>query len=371
MKRPVFSEKEFDVVGKYPLFTNTMSVPASEEPMENRPISPKENLELAFSGEKPYWLPFVGWAYCDIQVFRPRVNPDHLACHTIMDGDLPYDYTTNQMKGWYDLLWDYVPQVGGATVHPGSPKVPDICEWEKYVSIPDLDAIDWERCKKANEEYCNVNKMVQLGIWCGFWERLMALMDVENAAVALIDEEQQEGVHRFFDRHTDFLIEYIDRMRKILPIDCVLIHDDWGHQNGPFFSVDTCREMIVPYLKRVVDFCHSKGIFFELHSCGRNTTNIPCMIEAGVDMWCGQPALHDFDALAEQYKHEKFVFGVTAPAVAENASEAEIREIARQWVLKHKEHHIALYRSLYVPINPVLKKNIYEFSRKVYAGEDI
>ncbi len=114
--------------------------------------------------------------------------------------------------------------------------------------IPDLDALDWDRCENNNKDYLDTPQHNQLGILCGFWERLMSLMDVEGAAVALIDEDQSEGLHRFFDQYADFLIDYITRMKKICDIDGVLIHDDWGHQNGAFFSLDTAMEMFVPYL---------------------------------------------------------------------------------------------------------------------------
>ena len=291
--------------------------------------------------------------------------------HLVIDGGPEISYESNSMRSsWFDLVWDYIPQVGGATVHPGKPKVPDISEWEKYVTMPDLDDLDWETCKKQNQEHCGVDKMVQLGILSGFWERLMSLMDVENAAVALIDEEQQEGVHRFLDQHTNLLIEYVDRMRKILPIDNVLVHDDWGHQNGPFFSPEVGREMIVPYLKRLTDFCHSKGITFELHCCGRNETNVPNMIAAGVDLWCGQGNINDFDKLAEQYKDAPITFGF-APKIDPASSDEAQREVAREWVLKHKDHHVALNSLSIVGAAPAFSNAVYEFSRKIYTGEEI
>ena len=357
MERTGFDEKELEIIGSYPAYFNSVGIPASEEPKLNYPITPKENLKMAVRGEKPFWIPYTGWIECDVQVFRPRLNPDNYVTHLVFDGGAPYTYESNSLpSSWYDLVWDFVPQANGATVHPGNPKVKDISEWEG--------------CKADNQEFVSSGKMVQLGILSGFWERLMSILDVENAAVALIDEDQQEGVHRFLSQHADMLIEYVDRMTKILPIDGVLVHDDWGHQNGPFFSASTCMEMIVPYLKKLVDFCHSKGLIFELHSCGSNATNIPCMIAAGVDMWFGQPALNDFDILAEKYKDEPILFGLAAPTIAPGTSEEEVRRMAREWVLKHKEHHISLYRSLSAPIHPVFSKSVYEYSRKLYAGEE-
>ena len=369
MGRKPFDKQELTAIGTYPVWYNSMLPVGAPEPKLNLPVSPKENFKLALRGEKPWWIPYPGWANCDVQVFRPRMHPDNVVTHLIFDGEPSYPYASNSMRSsWYDLVWDYVPEVGGATVHPGNPKVPDISEWEKYVSLPDLDALDWEGCARANAGYCRSDKLVQLGILSGFWERLMSLMDVENAAIALIDEDQQEGVHRFLDRHTDLLIGYVDRMLGILPLDNVLVHDDWGHQNGPFFSQDVCREMIVPYLKRLVDFCHSKGLTFELHSCGKTESLVPCMIEAGVDLWAGQTAINDMERLAEQYKDQPILFELSAPAVPEGASDGEIREIARQFVLRHRDHRIGLLKR---GADPACLAYIYEFSRRLYCGEDL
>jgi len=101
------------------------------------------------------------------------------------------------MPGFFDLNWVYVPVAGGSTVAPGKPKIEDMSEWEKYISMPDLDALDWDRCENNNKDYLDTPQHNQLGILCGFWERLMSLMDVEGAAVALIDEDQSEGLIAF------------------------------------------------------------------------------------------------------------------------------------------------------------------------------
>lgn len=333
----------------------------------NCPLTSKENVKRVFRREKPEWIPCNARETSDMLLFTPRIHPDNVVGHGIHDGEPPYEYTSNRMiSNWYDLDWEYVPVAKGATVYPGEPKVPDICEWEKYITLPDVAAMDWEGCKKANAEYCNSDKFVVLEIMCGFWERLMALMDVENAAVALIMEDEQEGVHRFLDKHTDILIEYVDRMTQIVPFDSVVIHDDWGHQRGSFFSADTCREMIVPYLKRFVDFCHSKGLIFELHCCGVNEMNVPCMIEAGVDYWAGQEVINDFDKLLEEYKDAPIVFGVTPDPIPEGTPDEEIIEIAKQWVHKYKDKNIILGGR---GPSPVFLRTVYEYSKQLFAEE--
>ena len=369
MERIPFDSKELEVTGTYPQWANPMNPTGAADGKRNLPVTPKENFRLALTGHTPWWMPYPGWSNCDVLVFRPRMHPDNVVTHLVFDGEPPYPYKTNSMRSsWYDLVWDYVPAAGGATVHPGNPKVTDISQWEKAVALPELDDLDWEGCAKANRAFCDSDKMVQLGILSGFWERLMSLMDVENAAIALIDEEQQPGVHRFLDRHTDLLIRYVERMTQILPIDNVLVHDDWGHQNGPFFSRDVCREMIVPYLKRLVEFCHSKGLTFELHSCGKTESLVPCMIEAGVDLWAGQTAINDMEGLAEQYKDQPILFELAAPAVPEGAGEREIREIARDFVLRHRDHRVGVLKR---GASQACLDAIYEYSRRLYSGETL
>lgn len=374
MSRVKFDPREMtEVAGMYPALNTDMFaalgmpfIPA--QPRYYRPITPKENWKLLFEREKPYWIPQAGWILCDINVFRPRLHPDNVATHIIFDGELPYEYPGDIMRSsWFQLDWQYVACAGGATVLPGKPKVMDITKWEDYISIPDLDELDWDGCAQNNKEYLNIDKLNQLGILSGFWERLMSLMDVENAAVALIDEEQQEGVHRFFDEYANLLIEYIKRMNACCDIDNVLIHDDWGHQNGPFFSLEAGREMLVPYLKRVIDCCHELGLTFELHSCGKNEMLVPAYIEAGVDLWCGQD-INDFDLLLQKYSDSSIAFGIPAPIIGRDVPEEDIRKLAYDWVQKYKDYRIA---GNFRDTPPAFVSAVYEYSRKEFQESDL
>ena len=62
---------------------------------------------------------------------------------------------------------------------------------------------------------------------------MMNLMDVNNAALALMDEDQEEGIHRFLDQLSDVYVEYIRRVSRIGRIDSVMFHDDWGTRTVP------------------------------------------------------------------------------------------------------------------------------------------
>lgn len=368
MERTAFQEKELEVrewhhCGGVQMMNNMgiMDFP-NVEPLFDRPITEKENFRLWFTEQKPYWLPAAGWVMCDVNVFRPRMNPDNVACRIIFDGEPLYEYDDFTMQSWFDLDWVYVPVAGGSTVKPGVPKIEDMNDWKEILTFPNLDDLDWEGCAAANREYLNTSQMNQLGILCGFWERLISLMDVDGAAIAMIDEDQQDAVKEFFDAYADFLIDYIDRMKKYCAIDNVLIHDDWGHQNGGFFSLDTAREMLVPYLKKITDAVHERGMTFELHSCGKNEALVPAYIEAGVDLWCPQ-TLNDVKMLGEQYQDQPITFGMTAIEMAPDASEQEQEEVAKKWFETYKDYRVI---PAFVNGTPIVWATLYRLSREYY-----
>jgi uroporphyrinogen-III decarboxylase len=98
----------------------------------------------------------------------------------------------------------------------------------------------------------------------------------------MIDEDQKDAVNAFFEKLTDLYIKLYDKMMTYFPgIDGFNIHDDWGSQKETFFSPDVVEEMLVPHIRRLTDFVHSKGRFCDFHSCGQNLKQIPNMIKCG------------------------------------------------------------------------------------------
>ena len=362
MRQP-FDKKETVPVGNYP---EKFGMPGP--PRYERPITSKENTMRYFAGKTPYWIPMLG--FCgEILNFRPRMHPDNLATHQVVDGEPAIDYTQfgNTMKGWFDLEWVFVPQVGGAMVKPGKPMISDMSEWKSIIKIPNLDEMDWEGSAERNKEYLTTDIVTETCCLTGLWERLFSLMDVDGAAMALIDDDQKEGVHSFFSELCDMYEDMIARYAKHFKTDFLLMHDDWGTQRAPFFSLDTCREMLVPYMKRIVDACHKNGMLFELHCCGNNEALVPAMIEAGVDFWCGQ-AMNDFEMLTDLYPDSCLTFGVTIPSPPEGGSEEEIMKVAEAFVERYKDKRAVI--NIVGKTDRRMLMPIYEASRKYYAQFD-
>ena len=342
-------------------------------PVIYRPISIRENYRMNIEGKTPYWIPACGWFFCDVNMFRPRQHPDNLANHQCFDGGpaIDFDALGNVVAGWFDCPIEWEPKSNGAMPRPGRPTLDDMSEWREQLRFPNLDDLDWDEIAAMNVDFLASDKVNQLGIQFGLWERMMNLMDVDNAAVALLDEDQEEGVHSFLDAMADLYIDYIGRMMKVGRIDSIYLHDDWGTQNAPFFSLETARKFFVPPMKRIVDFCHANGIVFEHHCCGNAGALIPAMEECGTDFWIPQDTCNDVDALLEQYQGYHLKLGVYSPYLRRGSSEEEVRELGRQFVEKYAGKNIMYCMNKAIAIRPghdpelfpIWEDAVYEYSR--------
>lgn len=294
-----YSPGELTVTGQYPRRSGRPGAPRYA-----RPVSPKENFLAAIRDKAPLWYPTTR----DYELFMTRIVPDNIA--RAMWNDNP-DGSPEPQPGGPDMFgieWVYVPSVGGSMVKPGSPLMSDANDWKELVKLPDVDSWDWAGVAARNPQLHGDDRLMGMIQFTGFFERLISFMDFEDAAVALIDDSQQDAVHELFAALTGVYKKILTNAKKYFGLGMVLFHDDWGSQRAPFFSADTCREMVAPYLKEMVDFCHANDIVFELHSCGMVEPMVPVMIECGVDMWAGQP-MNDFEKLYGLYG-DKIMLGI-------------------------------------------------------------
>ena len=89
-------------------------------------------------------------------------------------------------------------------------------------------------------------------------------------------------------------------------------------------------------------------------------------------MWCGQPGVNDQDMLAQKYKNEPIVIGVGNPPIPNDASDEELRNIAKDWVDRYKDCHVAaifgLAPNFGEPAYQKFKNYVYEYSRIAYQN---
>ena len=332
-------------------------------PVYSYPVSPKEGMKAAMA-RKPLWQ----ITHSEQQMFLPSVNPDNIARALCVEAQR-HTYTTDPVADMFGVEWEFVPKVGGSMVRPGQPLIEDMNDWRDFVKFPDIDQWDWEGSAKLNEKFLDTDAYICCWILNGWYERLISFMEFEGAAMALIDEDQQDAVKEFFSELSDFYIKMIGRYLDTFPqIDGFCIHDDWGSQRETFFAPDVAAEMIVPYMRRVNDYIHSRGRFSDFHSCGMALKQIPNMIDAGWDAWSGQP-MNDTQKIYELYG-DKILIGVIPSKLDPKMSDDELRESAREYAEKfcnpEKPSILNIYSNMGMP--RAFRDELYKQSRIRYSG---
>jgi len=358
MAIPKFDPKELTVVSETPGF---MGRPPIQE--YAFPVSQKEGVIAALK-RQPYWQ-ITG---NETTYFAPKVNPDNVARAFVMDGS-GYGFGQGGGADMFGIEWEYVPAVGGSMVRPGKPFIEDMNDWEDKVVFPDIGKWDWEESAAANKSYLSDTKYNCAWLQNGFFERLISFMEFEGAALAIIDEDQQDAVKAFLDKLSDLYIDILSQFLKYFPkIDGFFIHDDWGSQKETFFSPSVAKEMLVPYMKKVTDFIHGEGKFAELHSCGQALKQVPNFIAGGWDMWSGQ-LMNDTYKEYELYGDD-ILMGVTPPMFdIDTTPEEEQIKIAKDYCdfccNPKKPSHLCQYGQAL--LTPTFRKALYQYSRENYS----
>ena len=355
-----FDEKELEVVGKQP---QPYGKPTIDQ--FKYPVTEKEATKRFFA-HKPVWT----WLETEKMFFNPRIIPDNVARGFVADA-LSWD-SDSQAGGpdMFGIEWEYEKEVGGSMEVPDQELFEDAEDWRSTVVFPDVDSWDWEGAAKANEELLQTDKFVQMWLFTGWFERLISFMGFENAAIALIDEDQQEEIIELLDKVTDVYIDIVEHCHKYFHPDGFYIHDDWGSSNNPFFSFDAGRDVIVPAMRKLTDRIHELGMYAELHSCGKNERQIENFIAAGWDAWCPQDNLNDCVKLWDEYGDR---IAIAVPAFRydkETATEEEQRAAARKWADAYctTPGKVAWFLKYDGDLLlPAFRKELYVASRKAYA----
>lgn len=352
MKRVPFSPEELEIIGTFP---KTCSQGFLIDKY-NTPITAKENYLLMLKKETPYWLP-----NGDIITFNPSIIPDNIARYAVVESE---PYPEKDGKDMFGIQWVYVPVADGCMPKAGTALMEDANNWKEVIHFPDIESWDWAGCAERNKEILSQKDApIFTTHYNGLFERLITFMEFENAALALIDEDQMDAVKDLFSALCDLYIDIIAHEKKYFDITGILFHDDWGSQRAPFFSMATYREMILPYIQRLTKYCHDNGILFELHSCGCSQMLLPAIAETGIDMWRPQP-MNDIDKMYENYG-DKFLIGVRQPIFRPEDSDEKKISAAKELL----NHYCKPGRYVYTMSHfqdPLFRKTLYEESRKLF-----
>ena len=336
MSMQAFSNDELEV-------RKTIKMRGKDFEFFKTPISSRENILRLYEGKTPLWIPFTN----EMVNLKPDCDPENVARSPVTRGGI---------DGW-GVEWVF--EGMGAMVRPGAPKVPDITRWEDFVTPPDPDAWDWAACRERMEKELDPERALWFTTGSCLFERLIAVMDFQNAAMALIDDDEKEATHRFFRAVTDSRKKYYAQVKRWFDPDVANFNDDWGSQRAEFFSVDTAKEMLVPYVKEIGRCVHALGMRFDLHCCGFVEHFVPLFIEEGFDSWGGQK-LNDKAKLKRMYG-DKMVFthGMFLP---ETASDAELEEAVAAFMADIGEDNRLFYSDQ--STDPRVRRAMYIASRR-------
>lgn len=360
MSKIPFNESELKVVRHEPSF---MGEPI---PIYDFPISLKENYKKMFEKD-PVWLPMG----IETGLFCPAVIPDNHARAFVIEANMVPPVEDGYVKDMFGIEWKYVPEVGGSMERPDVPHILENAnDWKDIIKFPDVDSWDWEASAAANKEFLDNGKYNSAWEINGWWfERLISFMGFEAAAMALIDEDQEDALHELLAATTEVGCKIIDKFAEYYDnIDMITVHDDWGSQASPFFSQDAAMEMLVPHMKTLVDHIHSKGWKADLHSCGCIAKRIDCIIAAGWDTWTPQ-AMNDTLELFDNYGDQIVIGVIPEQFDPATTSEDEQREYARKFFERVNVPGKSCFVSLYgaAVLTDAYREELYKQSRIAWS----
>jgi hypothetical protein len=87
-------------------------------------------------------------------------------------------------------------------------------------------------------------------------------------------------------------------------VDAIMPGGDFSDSTGPMISPQSIRDIFLPGMKRLSDYCHKAGVRVMSHNCGNNWKIMDMLIEAGYECWQSiacKTADMDLKSLKEKY----------------------------------------------------------------------
>lgn len=208
--------------------------------------------------------------------------------------------------GGYDgfgVKW-LTPDSGGGTALPDSRcnllTADDICDWEKFVKIPDTRKYHWAEDAASQLEGADRSTMaVDYGDGNGPYERLAALMGFEEALLAMAEEP--EATADLLAAITDYKLESLECVAEYYHPDTYTLYDDVATQKNPFMSPATYRELVKPQHARIAAKAKELGMIPILHCCGNAEALVEDYMEEGWAAWASVQPCNDVASILDKY----------------------------------------------------------------------
>jgi uroporphyrinogen decarboxylase len=182
----------------------------------------------------------------------------------------------------------------------------------------------------AGQAEAEKDRFVLFSLEWSYFERAHFLCGLEKFLADMLLEPAQ--VHGLLDRILDFNLAVIEQACQ-LPIDGVILGDDYGTQNGLIMNPRHWRRFFKPGLQQQFELIRRHGKVVCLHSCGDISTILPDLIDIGLEVLNPlQPEALDLPWLKQEYGRELCFYGgistqVTLPFGSARDVRAEVRNL--------------------------------------------
>jgi uroporphyrinogen decarboxylase len=276
-------------------------------------------------------------------------------------------------KDWFDCTW-VAPVVGsplnGATIAPDGCPCDDLEELVRFVPTPEqVRSFDWQGwAEESLRGFDPEEQILQCRSMTGFFERLHCLVGFEDALCSFY--EDPESVEAFFAAMVEYKKAVVDCVCQVCKPDIMIFDDDYGTARATFIDPKMWREFFPQYWKPLVEHVHSKGVKFELHSCGYITPLVGDFVDLGMDILQPLQTNNDLKGIKEQYGDKIVlrlaVFDKQMSSVQQ--TEEEIRAEQRSWyaTLAPGGNFLPELVPIDDPYYAILRETQYSFEQEFY-----
>ncbi|MCL2136588.1 MAG: hypothetical protein FWH40_03575 [Coriobacteriia bacterium] len=264
-------------------------------------LNERENVLRLYRGEMPEWVPISQKAFAMCMPMAILGGPGGGPGGPRVPGTITY----NILGTPHIVTSD--PNIAPMPI-PGEPHVPDITHWRDYLKFPfpDPNELDWSRdvevAKNVDRENRAVVAMVGGASFAGApFNAMVDILGHEGASIAMLDEDEQEYWHELLGFLTDWEVAVVNNLIRIYQPDIVCTCDDLANAHGPFMSLPTYREMLLPYQARVVKAITDAGCYAEIHCCGKADAFIDDWFEIGLTAWNPAQVFNDIEEIKARY----------------------------------------------------------------------
>ena len=172
-----------------------------------------------------------------------------------------------------------------------------------------------------------VNDFAIFGSVCEPYEYIWRIIGSENALLWIVDEPDLFA--GFVNRVGEFLLQFCKAQIEAGSgrLSGMYIWGDVAYRNAMLFNPKTWRKIFKPYVKAIIDLCHSHHLMVIYHGCGNATPIFDDMIEIGLDAYNPLEAKANLDVveLKKKYKGKLAFVGNIDIRVLERGNPDEIK----------------------------------------------